>query len=356
MARSSVRLPPMSASPSRSTSTASARSAAPTTRSPARRSSSSSELRKDKISGWRWFLGAWGVGTYRQHDSVDVRYESAGQPGWRRGWRSSWWSRATRPTPPRTSCPKSPERLDVGDDLAAARTTCSANAGGSRMQRARARRSRRVRARCAHGRARAQEDGDAAAGRHAGPVHVGADDETPPSGWRGEHRGEVVGAGRGRSRPSPRCPSRTAGGASRRSTGSPPAARQRACRATSAAGRRSRRRPLGRRVAHDDAQAVELDRRTGRTRRSPSRRPAGRRRTPRAAPRARRGCRGSGGTGIGSGSSIARSAAYSSGRPSADEVAGQQDAAPAPGPSPPAAPRPARGPPGGRRRPRRGGR
>jgi hypothetical protein len=35
------------------------------------------ELRKDKISGWRWLLGAWGVGTYRQDDSVDVRYESA---------------------------------------------------------------------------------------------------------------------------------------------------------------------------------------------------------------------------------------------------------------------------------------
>jgi hypothetical protein len=33
------------------------------------------ELRKDRISGWRWFLGAWGVGTYRQDDSVDVRYE-----------------------------------------------------------------------------------------------------------------------------------------------------------------------------------------------------------------------------------------------------------------------------------------
>jgi hypothetical protein len=31
-------------------------------------------LRKDKVSGWRWFLGAWGVGTYRQNDSVDVRY------------------------------------------------------------------------------------------------------------------------------------------------------------------------------------------------------------------------------------------------------------------------------------------
>ena len=35
------------------------------------------ELKKDRISGWRWFLGAWGVGTYRQDDSVDVRYERA---------------------------------------------------------------------------------------------------------------------------------------------------------------------------------------------------------------------------------------------------------------------------------------
>ena len=35
------------------------------------------ELRKDRISGWRWLLGAWGVGTYRQNDSVDVRYDAA---------------------------------------------------------------------------------------------------------------------------------------------------------------------------------------------------------------------------------------------------------------------------------------
>jgi hypothetical protein len=35
------------------------------------------DLRKDKISGWRWLLGAWGVGTYRQNDSVDVRYDAA---------------------------------------------------------------------------------------------------------------------------------------------------------------------------------------------------------------------------------------------------------------------------------------
>jgi len=38
------------------------------------------ELKKDKISGWRWLLGAWGVGTYRQNDSVDVRYAVDGRP------------------------------------------------------------------------------------------------------------------------------------------------------------------------------------------------------------------------------------------------------------------------------------
>jgi hypothetical protein len=38
------------------------------------------ELRKDRVSGWRWLLGAWGVGTYRQDDSVDVRYERDGRP------------------------------------------------------------------------------------------------------------------------------------------------------------------------------------------------------------------------------------------------------------------------------------
>jgi hypothetical protein len=37
-------------------------------------------LRRDRISRWRWFLGAWGVGTYRQDDTVDIRYEVDGQP------------------------------------------------------------------------------------------------------------------------------------------------------------------------------------------------------------------------------------------------------------------------------------
>lgn len=32
-----------------------------------------------KLGFWRWFLGAWGIGTYREHDSVDVRYEHNGQ-------------------------------------------------------------------------------------------------------------------------------------------------------------------------------------------------------------------------------------------------------------------------------------
>ena len=27
-----------------------------------------------------WFLGFWGIGTYKRNDEVDVRYESGGQP------------------------------------------------------------------------------------------------------------------------------------------------------------------------------------------------------------------------------------------------------------------------------------
>ena len=39
------------------------------------------ELKKEgKLGFWRWFLGAWGVGTYRQNDSVDVSYERNGRP------------------------------------------------------------------------------------------------------------------------------------------------------------------------------------------------------------------------------------------------------------------------------------
>ena len=38
-------------------------------------------LKKEgKLGFWRCFLGAWGVGTYRQNDSVDVSYERNGRP------------------------------------------------------------------------------------------------------------------------------------------------------------------------------------------------------------------------------------------------------------------------------------
>jgi hypothetical protein len=38
------------------------------------------ELRKEgKLGFWRWFMGAFGIGTYRQNDSVDVQYEVGGR-------------------------------------------------------------------------------------------------------------------------------------------------------------------------------------------------------------------------------------------------------------------------------------
>src|SRR3954468_12084956 len=36
--------------------------------------------KEGRLGLWRWFLGAWGIGTYRQNDSVDVRYEVDGRP------------------------------------------------------------------------------------------------------------------------------------------------------------------------------------------------------------------------------------------------------------------------------------
>jgi hypothetical protein len=32
-----------------------------------------------KLGFWRWFLGAWGIGTYRRNDVVDVRYALGGR-------------------------------------------------------------------------------------------------------------------------------------------------------------------------------------------------------------------------------------------------------------------------------------
>ena len=38
-------------------------------------------VQEGKLGFWRWFLGAWGIGTYRKHHAVDVSYTAAdGQP------------------------------------------------------------------------------------------------------------------------------------------------------------------------------------------------------------------------------------------------------------------------------------
>jgi hypothetical protein len=31
-------------------------------------------VQEGRLGFWRWFLGAWGIGTYRRNDTVDVRY------------------------------------------------------------------------------------------------------------------------------------------------------------------------------------------------------------------------------------------------------------------------------------------
>jgi hypothetical protein len=39
------------------------------------------ELRKEPPVGfWRWFIGAFGIGTYRRNDQVDVTWEVDGAP------------------------------------------------------------------------------------------------------------------------------------------------------------------------------------------------------------------------------------------------------------------------------------
>src|SRR5581483_10754100 len=38
------------------------------------------ELVNQKLGRWAWFLGFWGIGTYKRNDEVDVRYEVNGQP------------------------------------------------------------------------------------------------------------------------------------------------------------------------------------------------------------------------------------------------------------------------------------
>jgi hypothetical protein len=38
------------------------------------------ELVQQKLGPWAWFLGFWGIGTYKRNDDVDLRYEVDGQP------------------------------------------------------------------------------------------------------------------------------------------------------------------------------------------------------------------------------------------------------------------------------------
>jgi hypothetical protein len=36
--------------------------------------------KEGRLGFWRWFWGAWGIGTYRKNDQVDVAWNAGGQP------------------------------------------------------------------------------------------------------------------------------------------------------------------------------------------------------------------------------------------------------------------------------------
>jgi hypothetical protein len=38
------------------------------------------ELVQQKLGPWAWFMGFWGIGTYKRNDEVDIRYEINGRP------------------------------------------------------------------------------------------------------------------------------------------------------------------------------------------------------------------------------------------------------------------------------------
>ena len=37
-------------------------------------------VHEGRLGFWRWFLGAWGIGTYRRDDQVDVAWDANGRP------------------------------------------------------------------------------------------------------------------------------------------------------------------------------------------------------------------------------------------------------------------------------------
>jgi hypothetical protein len=37
-------------------------------------------VQEGRLGFWRWFWGAWGIGTYRKDDQIDVAWDAGGHP------------------------------------------------------------------------------------------------------------------------------------------------------------------------------------------------------------------------------------------------------------------------------------
>jgi hypothetical protein len=65
-------------------------------------------VKEQRLGFWRWFLGAWGIGTYRRNDQVDVAWEVDGRPRLAHALDvEPAAGAATPPTEPRSTAPSS---------------------------------------------------------------------------------------------------------------------------------------------------------------------------------------------------------------------------------------------------------
>lgn len=63
-------------------------------------------VKEGRLGFWRWFLGAWGIGTYRRNDVIDLSYTADGRPRIAHDVPFETAPEPAAPGPPRTAPPR----------------------------------------------------------------------------------------------------------------------------------------------------------------------------------------------------------------------------------------------------------